>query len=141
MSQAPSKEFQTLQRFIGPAQMDAIEAVIFGEEGQFFADKLKEIYGIIAGMPKTYETEQTTNPLAYLHYFMGGCDWYIFEKDQEEEQLQAFGWANLGDDQNAELGYISIKEVLEVGAELDLYFKPISLTKIMLQRRRHERQL
>jgi hypothetical protein len=130
MSPASSDNLQLLRQFIGRSQLAVIREGIMGEEGQFFADKLSEIYGIIAGMPKTYETQDMPNPLAYLHYFYGNCDWYIFERDQEAEQLQAFGWANLGDDQNAELGYISIKEIIDFGGELDLFFKPISLAQI-----------
>ena len=37
-------------------------------------------------------------------------------------QVQAFGIADLG--MGRELGYISIPELLENGAEIDLYFKP-----------------
>ncbi len=42
---------------------------------------------------------------------------------RKEEDL-AFGYANLNDDQMAEWGYISIKELLENGAELDREWKP-----------------
>ena len=31
----------------------------------------------------------------------------------------------------AELGYISIPELLENGAELDLYFKPVTIGEIL----------
>lgn len=31
-----------------------------------------------------------------LHYFRGGMDWFITEKDMEPEQHQAFGLADLG---------------------------------------------
>jgi hypothetical protein len=61
--------------------------------------------------------------IVYLHYFTSGCDWWIREKDMEAEQLQAFGWASLNGDY-PELGYISIVELLSVGAELDLHFEP-----------------
>jgi hypothetical protein len=71
----------------------------------------------------SYETDgQGDNAVVYLHYFLNGCDWYITEKDMEDDQLQAFGYANLG--YGGELGYISIQEIVTVGAELDLHWTP-----------------
>ena len=54
--------------------------------------------------------------VVYLHYFRGGMDWYITEKDMEEEQHQAFGLADLG--YGGELGYISIQELIDNGVSL-----------------------
>jgi hypothetical protein len=48
----------------------------------------------------------------YAHYFIGNCDWFVTEYDPTEDR--AFGWACLGDRQNAELGYMSIAEMEEV---------------------------
>ena len=70
--------------------------------------------------------------LAHLHYFIGGCDWWIVEKDSDPDhagQVQAFGIADLG--MGAELGYISIPELLENGAETDLYFKAKTIGDIL----------
>ena len=58
---------------------------------------------------------------------MGGQSWFITEYDPEEEL--AFGFANLGDDQNAELGYISIRELKAIKSvhwmlERDRYWEP-----------------
>ena len=116
-----------LRGFIGTAQLQAIGQVCYSEEKQFMFEKLAEMAGIVTTMPMTYDTDgQGQQAIAQLHYFTGGCDWYITERDQETEQLQAFGLANLG--YGGELGYISIVEILESGAELDLYWtpKPIS---------------
>ena len=86
-----------------------------------------------AGNPAAGEAPEKARPhrpypgaasaLAHLHYFIGGCDWWIVEKDSDPDQagqVQAFGIADLG--MGAELGYISIPELLENGAELDLYY-------------------
>jgi hypothetical protein len=74
---------------------------------------------------KTYETDtQGRAALAHLHYLIGGCDWWIVEQDADPEhvgQVQAFGIADLG--MGAELGHISTPELMENGAEPDLYFK------------------
>jgi Protein of unknown function (DUF2958) len=118
-----------LRGFIGRSQLYAIADAMRGEEKQFFFEKMVEMAGIVRTMPKTHETDgQGESATVYLHYFMGGMDWYITEKDMETEQLQAFGMADLG--YGGELGYISLVEVLSAGAELDLYFKPRPLSAI-----------
>ena len=115
--------------FIGPSQLQAIGNACRGEERQHFIDLLCTFGERIVNMPKTYEQEgKDEQAVIYLHYFTRSCDWYITERDMEAEQLQAFGLANLG--YGAELGYISIKELLESGAELDLYFRPRPIAQL-----------
>lgn len=120
---------QTLREFIGREQLTAISDAMRGEEKQFFFDKLVEVAAIVGNMPHSYETDgQGEQAMVYLHYFRGGMDWYIVEKDIEPEQLQAFGLADLG--YGGELSYISLVEVLAVGGELDLHFKPCTLASV-----------
>lgn len=115
-----------LKQFIGGAQLLVINSAMSGEEGQFFKDKLIEIASVIQTMPKTYGQDgMGDGAIAYLHYFKGSGDWYITEKDMEDEQLQAFGLANLG--QGGELGYISIQDLIDAGVELDLHWNPKTL--------------
>jgi len=115
-----------LKMLTPPAQYEAIIAGMMGEEGDHFIKLIDRIHAMWQAMPKTYETNgQGCAALARLHYFTGGCDWWIVEKDTDPDhagQVQAFGVADLG--MGRELGYISIPELLENGAELDLYFKP-----------------
>ena len=89
---------------------------------------------LIASAPVTYEQDgKGDDAIVYLHYFFGGCDWYITEKDVDGGVQQAFGYAVLfGDKENAELGYICITEIIQCGAELDLYFTPCPLAEIKL---------
>ena len=101
-----------------------------GEEGQFFIDKLVETTQFIQSMPKTGEQEDSDDPIAYLHYFTGGFNWYISEKDMLPEQHQAYGLADMG---YPEYGYIPITELIENNVELDLHFKPESM-KVLKQR-------
>jgi ADP-ribose pyrophosphatase YjhB (NUDIX family) len=91
-----------------------------------------EWYNKIKDMPKTYDQDgKGDDAIAYLHYFIGGSDWYITENDKQEPPIQAFGFSVLnGDYQNAEIGYISISELISNGVELDLYFKPLSVKEI-----------
>lgn len=118
-----------LTKFIGYSELMALKENTRGEEGKFFRDMIKNLTSTIASMPKTYETDGMGDDAPVtLHYFKGGSDWYIIEKDSEDEQLQAFGFACINDDkQNSELGYINIEELIKHGVELDLYYKPETL--------------
>jgi len=115
-----------LNQFIGHSQLLAIKSACKGEEGEYFYKKITDLKTQILAMPKTYETDgQGNEALATLHYFNSNSDWYIIEKDMEEQQIQAFGFTRLnGDSQNAELGYINIEELIQYGVELDLYYTP-----------------
>ena len=65
----------------------------------------------LSKIPKLYETESVPlkDKKIYMHFFIGGCDWYIAEYDQENDLF--WGYANLGDSQMAEWGYISFAEL------------------------------
>jgi hypothetical protein len=91
-----------------------------------FEDARVRVNEVVANMPKTYETDgiPTKDKIAQLHYFYGNSDWYIFEKDSEEDQLQAFGAVRMGYPEY-EFGYVNIQEIVSGSkVELDLYFTP-----------------
>jgi hypothetical protein len=72
-------------------------------------------------LPRLYETEKVKaeDKIIHMHFFIGSCDWYIAEYDGEDS---FFGYANLGDPQNAEWGYISLSEMKSLsirGIEID----------------------
>ena len=81
-------------------------------------------------LPRLYETENLTlsqKPIG-MHFFLGGCDWWIAEFDGED---LFFGYAVLnGDLELGEWGYISFSELkaLKVGpgieVDRDLYWEP-----------------
>ena len=80
-------------------------------------------------IPRIYETENVPlkNKLIHLHFFIGGCDWYIAEYDGDD---LFFGYAILNNDlQLGEWGYISFSELVDIkvkpGIEIDcdLYWK------------------
>ena len=123
------KALTILRGFIGRRQLLVIGDLCYGEERQFFIDKLVELAELVGSMPVTFQTDgQGDQAIVQLHYFTTGADWYITERDCETEQLQAFGKADLG--YGAELGYISIVELLECGAELDLHWTPKKLEEL-----------
>jgi hypothetical protein len=118
-----------LKGFIGQHQLNAIATAMRGEEKQFFFDKVVELEKHIKAMPKTYDQDGLGDKaVAYLHYFKGNGDWYITERDMEDEQLQAYGLANLG--YGGEMGYISIVELIKNNVELDLYWTPKTIRVI-----------
>ena len=90
-------------------------------------------------IPRLYETEGTPlgDKLIYLHFFLGGCDWYIAEYDGEDI---FFGYAILnGDIINAEWGYISFNELknikfsfAEVDCELENFWHILPAREIPL---------
>ena len=85
----------------------------------------------LARIPRLYETEHVPLPdkMIHLHFFIGGCDWYIAEYDGAD---LFWGFAILNNDlQNAEWGYISFNELkdikirgwLEVDCETELAWR------------------
>ena len=80
-------------------------------------------------IPRLYETEQVPlrDKLIYLHFFIGGCDWFIAEYDGQDI---FWGFAILnGDLLNAEWGYIPFSELKEIAVrgvfeiDCDLHWK------------------
>ena len=76
----------------------------------------------LSRIPRLYETEQVPlkDKLIYLHFFIGGCDWFIAEYDGDD---LFWGFAILNNDlEMAEWGYISFGELKAInlhGFEID----------------------
>ena len=75
----------------------------------------------LARIPKLYAQQDVPahDQIVYMHFFLGGCDWYITEFDGED---LFFGFVNLNDMQNAEWGYVSLTELKELmihGMQID----------------------
>lgn len=132
----PQHKTTMLKNFIGAAQLAAMKDLSVGEEGEFFLKKMDEIIETLTSMPQTYETEgQGSDAIVHLHYFAGGRDWYITERDIEfNNQIQASGYADMG---RGEFGYINIKDIIRNGAELDLYFEKLPISDIIAQRKKN----
>ncbi len=64
----------------------------------------------------------------HMHFFLGGCDWYVAEYDKESQNF--FGFVILNNDYlNAEWGYFNFSELCElkvqfVEVDRDLHFMP-----------------
>lgn len=77
----------------------------------------------LSRIPKLYETEALPlkDKIIHLHFFLGGCDWYVAEYDGED---LFWGYAILNADfENAEWGYMSLEEMKAIrtphGLEID----------------------
>lgn len=124
-----------LEHFMSRSQRRVLDDLLRGEEREAFADTVLRVAQVIETMPKTYEqSELEMDAVAYLHYFRSSADFWITEKDMGDgsddlRQHQAFGLASLfgGGAEDAELGYISIQEILDANVELDLYWEPKKL--------------
>ena len=82
-------------------------------------------------VPRLYETENVPlkEKLVHLHFFIGGCDWYICETDSKD---LVWGFCVLNNDyEMAEWGYVSLSELrsikidgwLEVDCELEEFWE------------------
>lgn len=100
------------------------QQVIVGSEEHW--DIIKNLENIIEQIPGPYGQDgvPADDKIVYLHYFHGGCDWYITERDEWGIQYQMFGYANLGDDEMAEWGYVGVPELEDSRVELALFWKP-----------------
>ncbi len=67
----------------------------------------------LAKIPALYSTEKKAvkDKKIYMHFFMGGCDWWVAEYSPTERLFFGFACLN-GDTQNAEWGYVSYDELL-----------------------------
>ena len=96
---------------------------------------MKTLTQSLAACPKLYQIEDVPieEKMIHLHFFIGGCDWYIAEFDGEDLM---FGFANLDDLPNAEWGYISLSEIQSSIAEFDKFWtpKPFKEIKAELER-------
>jgi hypothetical protein len=125
--------FRSINGFMSQGQLRTLASGCRSEEQDHFIGLVVALASVVNSMPKTYETDSLgKQAVVHLHYFIGSWDWYITEKDIDSDaqgQCQAFGVADGG--QGPELGYISIIEITQAGAELDLHWKPQTLAQIM----------
>ena len=87
---------------------------------------------LINTIPKLYETEEQTDPIAYVKLFLDGWSWFITEISIDNNICFGYVISPFG----AELGYFSLEEIksikgsLGIGVERDLEFKPTKLSII-----------
>ena len=125
-----------LEHFMPVSQRLTMIELMDSAEGDFFIQKAGEMSDRVRNAPVTYETESVpvNEKVICLHYFGGGVDAWIIERDVGDSpsdnglgpQEQAYGKVTLMGDgwAGAEWGYVSIRELIQHGIELDLHFEP-----------------
>lgn len=110
-----------LKKLMPKAQQEYLKATNYAEH----EDILNELAENASKLKSSSGGDQTM----YLHYFYGNMDWYVSEYDKENATL--YGFANIGDDLNAEFGSRYVSELTETkGIELDFYFEPTAIKNI-----------
>jgi hypothetical protein len=90
----------------------------------------------LSKMPALYSTDAIPlkEKVIHMHFFIGGCDWYVAEYDPEEQIFFGFAILN-GDLEMAEWGNVSFKELCELKfkfleVDRDLHWKPTKAKEI-----------
>ena len=106
-------EKQLLSQFMPPEQLFTTLDLLEGEEGSFFAGKIKEIATAIESAPKIYETDGMKEHPVILRYFHPtGTETLVCEIGAGGE---AFGYQVInGDWVNSEFGYLDINEIKNI---------------------------
>jgi hypothetical protein len=130
--------FETARPFLSRAQFATLQALCNGSEGPYFDGRIRALACQLLAMPKTGEQDgEGVDPVVYLHYFLGGMDWYIVEKDEIGGVEQTHGFVvQRCDHHGGDLGYVSIAEIVACGVELDLHFEPCPLSQILAKMER-----
>lgn len=123
-----------MQTYLPPTQRRTVEILLKGEEGEFFEQTLAHLADVVHHMPRVLPSnlQSMDDAVAYLHYFYGGCDWYILEPADNDRVC--FCYANLGDDQNAEYGSLWLGEFDSLNVELDFHWTPKTMREVLAQR-------
>jgi hypothetical protein len=132
-----NENFLKLKKFLSHSQIQILsDLCLSSEEAEHFISIVNNQAKITDSMPVTYEQDGLgDDAIIHLHYFLNGCDWYITEKDMDGGVLQAYGFAILnGDLHNAEMGYISISELVKYRAEMDFYFDKKTIGELKKER-------
>jgi hypothetical protein len=117
-----------LQHLLSERQRTQISTALFNPRlAQPMRTALARIATLWDSMPAagTAETNRQRTR-AFVHYHYAGAAWWLLEQPPQLNQphSQALGLADLADGTPVQYGYIDLTEVLELGAELDLFYQP-----------------
>jgi hypothetical protein len=130
----------SLTHFIPPDQWKVTRDMIrSSEEKDFFISAILRLAAFVEAMPQTYQNKDS-DPYVWLHYFGGGYDSWLIEKDKGDKddpvkgvQHEAFGyvrWEHMPE--CAEVGYVSLPEAFQHMRflNLDYHFTPCRLSEL-----------
>ena len=93
-------------------------------------------------LPKLYSREKVKDPMVNVKFFCpwGSATWWVIEGEWEKhtdgDDYMMFGLCMLFGPDEAELGYISLNELLSIkgpfglGIERDMYWTPTTLSNV-----------
>lgn len=121
------------KKLVPKNQLSALQEIKYREQDEAVANVNENV----SLVPDLYGQDgKGKEAVAYLHYFLGGSDWYITEYNEEE--YTAYGFVVLNQDwQMAEFGYISMQELTKSmplnrpSIELDFYWEPATINEII----------
>ena len=89
---------------------------------------LKPLEEQIHALPSSQQSRSADDQIVYVHYFYGGSDWFVTERNGKE---YLFGYVILnGDSVMSELGGFGLEELTNhKGIELDFYWTPRYLSE------------
>lgn len=120
-----------LQLFVGKSQYGATA------KNKELIPTMIKLFNQILLTPIVYGSNKDSKFM--LHYFNSGPDVYIKELDYGTG-LQDYGFVILnGDLEMAELGYVSIQDLIKQGFELDYYYTPQTLAEIKKETKEEEK--
>ena len=119
-------------RFMARNQAQSLLEMLDDQEAPRYAAKIVELSETIKAMPLTHDQAGAGyEAVAHLHYFSGATHCYVFEKDFMGGVQNATALTVVrGDLERAEIGFVSIAEMVERGLGLDLDFTPCTLGAI-----------
>jgi hypothetical protein len=98
-----------------------------GEEPQYYEDLLTKLDTEWQATPEN-NAPSGRDAIAHLHYTRGTEEFWIVEKGATADRCC---WGITATDDGVTLCYFQLKELLEVDADLDLYFTPVTVGEIL----------
>lgn len=88
---------------------------------------------MVDDLPKLYETKgiPLEKKIIYQHWRIKEIAFYWLIAEMDRKSNLAFGYANLNNDVYAEWGYISMKEIIDNGAERDRNWRPVEFREAL----------
>lgn len=122
------KAFSNIIKMVNEDDKVVLMNRFFWEQEDWHLVTLKNFSEYFEALPKAFEQKDLgLNAVAYLHYFMNGCDLYVIEKSFEGDIKDSYCYIVLNNNfSEARFGYLrNLKKCV-----LDLEFKPVKLHQL-----------
>lgn len=120
----PNIDVDIIKKFIPPMQLTAMLEMAEGEEADHFIDCFERVTAAVKSTPTDRDICECElkDIKVKLHYFFGGCDWYIGAAEKDEDYMFCFARLN-GMCDCAEFGGVTLEEIFSLPlVNLDLFW-------------------